>query len=378
MTSSNGRPFLSAQGATPWPRYRGAAIAFGIGASAALFLGSLFIRPSYTASTTILVADKEIQTEWDLLQDESRDVDFEEQVRSRAVLEPVLGKLGGQLPTVAAGLKAFQERLSVERLRHSGVLRISVRASDPANAAAAANAVAASFITYRRTQAVERAERLMRTQADALRAVQEELNELVTLRNEVLVDETPLLELARQLAAGEARLSQVVSRYKADSLVVLQAQREQQALKRTVQAQTQARREALQQRLAQRHGLLRSVLTEHPGTGTVEALEASIAYAQRHYQELLDQQAKIRATLALWQQPSNAFERFAILDEALPPPPQSPSIGLVLALSAAALLTLTGCMAVPALLSRWPAGAPRRPGHPAHEPIGSAQPFQVP
>ena len=189
-----------------WVRYRASALLFALSLSTVIFLGSLFLPPTYRASTTIIVAEKDVHNEWDLFQEESRDVDFEEQARSRAVLEPALRRAKA-LPRperrsfwfrrnavtdeerqreTAQVVNAFQRRLTVERLRHSGVLRVEVSATRPSEAAELANAVAASFIDYRRTQAFDQAQRMVQALDQELASMENDLTSLAAERGTFL------------------------------------------------------------------------------------------------------------------------------------------------------------------------------------------------
>ena len=393
-----------------WKQHRSPAIAFAAALVLTVLLGLLAMRPSHKASTLLTITEEQIQSEWDLLKDETRDVDFEEQIRSRAVIGQALRQLGVFPPpkhgwwnsktplagrdeqlALARAVDAFQKRLTVERLKHSGILRLTVVGRSPQQAADAANAVARSFIDLRRAKAILRTEQSLaaldrelgtaraqldrysmsrsalpepelknvrqaapiesesRKPADSSQDLQRPIGttEVVTPAtasnatdklavqvqsievSEVRVGSS-LDELAKQLAAADGQLSRAISRYKEGTPLVLQARREKEALEAVLRQRTLEHWAAREQQLA-------------------------YANAQQRYQELLDQRAKVHLTLTELTQPSTTFGNLSILDEALPPHPRSFLASLVLLAVGGVTLAAAGLVIVPLLLTFWQA-----------------------
>ena len=352
-----------------WQRHRRPAAAFASACVAAALLGAFTHGPVYQASTMVAVNDKQIQNEWDLLKDESRDVDFEEQIRSRAVLEPALRQLGlfppsprrflwfarpplsgdAERQALVRAIQTFEKRLGVERLRHSEIIQITVKSTNPARAAAGANAVTQSWFALRRKHAVAQIEPFLAAVEEELRGLHDELEALDAMRSQFPMDDASLQELAKQLASVEAQFSQAVSRYAADSPIVLHIRREKAALEAILRERATGPRLALQEYLAGHPKPARSRgQTEEPTIGTLDAL---ITHADRRYQELLQQQAQARLTLAVWNEPSDASGTLTIIDEALPPPAKPGWIRLLATLLAASALGLLGLVLVPVTLN---------------------------
>lgn len=372
------------------------AAAFSGALFVSILLGSFFVQPSYRASTLIVITDKKIQDEWDLLKDETRDVDFEEQVQSRTVLDPALRKLhlinGAADPqTLVQATERFKKRLRVERIRHSGVLRVSVTAAVPAKAAQEANAVAESFIGYRRARAIARIEGFFPALDEELKEVGEGLRTGMSERNEFLkahgwnhyetelqtsrrqvatlktaldsleamehgvgtpADDASLQEVAKQVAIADGALSQAMSRYKEGNPLILQLRRQKQVLQEKLDAQLRERRGALEQLLHREQQRLQGLMAEE---NKAQALETSITHAQQRYEELLKRRSEAHLSLAQLKQPSDALDGFTILDEALPPPVQSPQIRFVLTLLMGAIVSLTALGVMPIVLNSWKA-----------------------
>jgi hypothetical protein len=358
-----------------WWRYRGPALAFAAGIGGVALLGAWFLRPQYQAASVIAV-QVDGGRGWQAFIDEGRGADVEEQMRSRAVLEPVLRELGlFPLPTATRLgwlrpapddhedlralqriLQDFRGRLRVERLRRSSMLSVAVTADDPFLAARSANAVATSFIEFHRGQAIQGVERKIAALDEEIAAVQSELDTLTVLRSEVLVDDTLLEELVRQLAGADTHLSQALSRYKEQSPTVQQAQREKRALEAILRERIIERRMQLKDHIEQNEQPLSAA--REPAAVT---LDAAIAQATQRYRDLLTQRAETHLSLTMWKQPSNSFDRFSILDPALPPPARSRLLLILFALLNAALLALGSLLLIPWALGQWDAHV-LRPG----------------
>ena len=353
-----------------WHRHRRPALAFALAALAAALLGAVSIRPSYRASALIAVNDERIKDEWDWLKDESRDVDFEEEIRSRAVLEPVVRALGlyppstprGPFRWLASGFstpgndsqalgRAVEQfaacRLEVVRVRHSGIIRITVTASDPDHAADGANTVTRAWLAFRRQRETARTEHLLAVIEEELGSLREELETLDVLRSQFVVNDAFVQEIGKQFAGVEARLSQVRSRYADDSALVRHIQSEKDALEALLRDRTEGQRAALQQ-VATRW--LSGTHAEAPTLGT---LKAQIAYAEHRYQELLQVQAQTRLSLAAWNESATVSGTLTVLDEALPPQAAPATARLLAILLAAVGLGLLGLLLLPVLLNLW-------------------------
>ncbi len=170
-------------------------------------LGLLFRAPVYEAVLLMKFEPGHVKNEWDIMVDETRDIDFEEQIRSRAVLAPVLEKnelpegkssrlamlpLVGGLFTrqelspdqaMAAAVRRFQAHLTVDRIHHSSTLRIGVTFTSPELAARMANAVARSFIDLKRGEALEQLRLKSAAMERELARVQEDLAAAMDQRN---------------------------------------------------------------------------------------------------------------------------------------------------------------------------------------------------
>jgi uncharacterized protein involved in exopolysaccharide biosynthesis len=350
-----------------WWQYRRPAIAFAVGLGVVTLLGAWTIRPAYKASTTISVKP-DADGGWDQLLEEGRGADLQEHMRSRAVLEQVLRELGlfpvgesskrGWFKPAATDpedprvlqqlLERVRDRLTVERVRRSHLLQVTMRAETPAGAARASNAVARAFIEFHRSEAIADVERRIAALDQEIAGIQSELDMLTVLRSEVLVDDTLLDELVRQLAAADTRLSQALSRYREESPTVQQARREKHALEGILRGRIIERRMELQGRLENREQPSGSF--QEPAAVT---LDAAIEQVTQRYRELLSQRAETHLDLTMWQQPSDSFDRFSILDAALPPPARSTVLLILGALLNAALLVGLSLLLIPWALHRW-------------------------
>lgn len=379
-----------------------------------VLLGGVLKSPVYEASARIEFAKDNIQNEWDLLVDETRNIDFEEQVRSRSVLQPVLTELGWFPPKAGPNseelktlndtqkqrilnqmLNEFQEVLVVERIRHSGVLRIGYSHTEPKIAAKAANLVAFSFIDFKRQQAMERAEQQIAAMDEELATIKAELGNVVEDRKQFLLNngwdnyvvelnraedrvaklktdirslddtiaslgvdqdtlddetlnfiansggsagsESSISELRGQLADVESRLSQIRGRYLPDNPLVVQAAREKEILEAALSVQAKERKVALEEQLLYEQLQLRRLMEASP---QAKSFEASIANAESQYQELLERKAKARLALNIINQPTDNFGSLRILDRAVAPEP-IPRLRQLITASIGALLVAT-------------------------------------
>ncbi len=398
-----------------------------------VLLGSVLKPPIYESSARIEFAKDNIQNEWDLLIDETRNVDFEEQVRSRAVLEPVLVNLGwfppkrkrSNEPKVLTEtqkerilnqmLNNFQRGLVVERIRHSGVLRITYYHKSPAVAAEAANLVAASFIDFNRNQAVQKASLHVAAMDQELNTLKNELETIVEERKQFLLangwdhyeselarvqsrvsdlktsirvledtvsslgaavdtidpqiletlkksggsmsSESSLDDLRKQLADAESRLSQIRGRYLPDNPLVMQAAREKSTLEAALSVQAKERKQALEEQLLYQQLRLRRLMEASP---QAKAFEAAIINAETQYQELLDKKAQARLSVSLMNQPSKDFGSLRILDSAVAPERKS-GIKRIIKASIGAFLVSVFAFLVMVILLRYLVSSKKSP-----------------
>jgi|GEM_PF-2298829 len=403
-----------------WSRHSIAASTFSGAFFFIVLTGSLFVRPVYQASTQMLVDAKGVQDEWDLLKEETAGVDFEEQILSQKVLGKTLVKLGLFPPRRSAAsnfshkplskeardvflnkaVKQLRQKVSVERLKHSSVLRITAKSHSAKESARIANAVAESFADYRRSSAMQRADTLVSGMDVELGLVQKTLERKVALRAELLSkygwddyesdlklaqdqvdslkhkiqsiethqdslnngdvpsasdisllsDEPALRELAVQLAEIDVRLSQAVSRYKSASPFVLQAEREKEAMGKMLAHKLENRHAALGKQLLLERERLKLLKSKEP---EARSLDIAIAQANRRYQELLDEQAKAKLSRTLWKQSPGAFEMYAVLDKAIPPASQPIWMQIMLTIFTALVLSLISLLSCPFLIDGW-------------------------
>ena len=376
---------------SPKPSYRRPAIAFAGSLFFVCLIGNLLISPPYRASTLIALSKEEIQDEWDLLKNETQGVDLEEQAESRAVLEPVLNKLGLLAPkaspqALTRSLERFRKNLVVERVKHSNILRITYTSPDPVQAATGANAVAESFLQYFRDRTTSHAERYLLALEKELEEVLSRLNTQTQLYDQFLsthqlnsyeaelqrvqqrvatlqltlrsiemgnpTDDPSLQESFKQVAAAEARLIREKSRFKPGSPVLLQAEGEKEDLEQIFRKQLNERRQNLENLLKLEEDRFNDLREIGP---QIQLREALIAHEKRRHQDLLAEQSKTHLLLTLSKQlsPTPAFGNFSILDEALPPPSRSRWARFLLNQLGAACLSLLGLVLAPVLIRQW-------------------------
>lgn len=125
-------------------------IAACVGLTAASALAASLLQTSvYEASATLLIQQRTSDTLFDpntgQANDPQRAVDTEVQVvESRPVRQAVQKKLGNDVPAVSAS-----------SVTGTNVIKVSVRSTDPALAANAANEYAAAYVQFKRKQAVD-------------------------------------------------------------------------------------------------------------------------------------------------------------------------------------------------------------------------------
>jgi non-specific protein-tyrosine kinase len=135
----------------------------------------LTMSPVYQASTTLLVqqAPSGGSSDYqDILTSERLARTYSEMLEGRPVLEQAINELD---LTVTADELA--ERVDVELVRDTQLIKLKVEDADPARAALFANAIAQAFIT--RNQALQE-----QRYADSLTAMRQEMDELLTLIKE--------------------------------------------------------------------------------------------------------------------------------------------------------------------------------------------------
>lgn len=381
--------------------------------------GSLSVRSSYQAAATMTIESKEIRDEWDLLKDETRSIDFEEQILSRAVLEQALRRLKLFPPKkflffsqpseftpeqenrlLSRAVSAFRRDLSVERVRHSAIVRITAKGKSPQDAADRANAVMYSFIQYRRSRVLETTERFIVGLDAELRSVRHLLEEQVAARSQFLArhgwddyeeelkiayeqvstlkkrlqsvenfhqdfhsgqvlasadgtflsDEPALRQLAIQLADADVRLSQAMSRYKDGNPVVINAQNEMSALEEALREKLKERHTVLYRQLYQEQKRLRLLMSAE---SEARSLDASINQSNRRYQELLTKQSEARLERTLWRRSPEVSEIFSVLDEAFPAPAKPWWLSIILTVLAGILLSVLCLFLTPFALYYW-------------------------
>ncbi len=351
-----------------WQAYQRQAIVCAAVVAGLTFVGVAVHPPAYVASTTIRATEDSVRNEWDLLKDETRDVDFEEQIRSRAVLEPALEQVGlipapqahlfglrlfspstgDESAQAAIAVSAFLPSLQVERLSHSGILRVAVTDASALRAADTANAVAQSWIAFHRNQAITQSQRRISAIDAEIAAVGDELDQLDLLQSRLVVTQGSLEDLGRELAAGEATLGSLTSRYATDNPLVQQALKQQAALKQSVEARTDGIRDTLQQASS---GRFEALTAAQPKAG---ALETLLLHARQRYQELLNERARLHLLVTNWRADSpKQFGPFAILDEALPPESQPLWVRVLLAFVIAGSLGLVTLALFPLMANLW-------------------------
>ena len=360
-------------------------------------LAAWLLPPAYRASTTVMVTEDPIQSEWALLRDESRQVNFEEHIRSRRVLEPALRRAGlfpppahelkwwtwigapseqdvpnalrrtvqqlqawwtwisipseQDTPTVLLRvLKKFQSKLEVERIRHSAITRITVTARDPVSAANTANAVVQAWFEVRREQATAQPLQLVATIDQELQALHGELETLNGVHQRYSLIDASVAELIKETARVEGQLSAARSRYAETNPLVMQLRQERDTLAALMDEQTASRRRILEDAVNQQPQTAWLLTAAEPEPGTIET---AVAQGQHRYQELLQQRVQAQQVLALWQNSTGASGNLSVLDEAVPPRRTSRAARLALALLAAALLSVLGAALLPVLFHLW-------------------------
>lgn len=359
--------------------------------------GLLLTPPSYEATVLINFDPRQIEDQWDLMKDETRVIDFEGQVRSRAVLAPALREVG--LTRQSSGLltrlgrdrndssaepdpdqkmvgiiKDFQPKLTVERMRQSSLLRISVKMTSPEMAAKTANAIARSFFNLKRRQFLDRAhekldaiEREMGGIREDLASAMNELNDfrirngwndydlelkMATDRASILkqdlskygiyknapaangLDEHLPVTVSEQSALldqqGDVNLSQLIekmnelntrylqvrSRFKEDSPPVLQVTREKADLEKTIDEYILNRRHSLSAQLESTQKKLEQLLTAGP---KIKVLQNAVDHLEKRHQELMDQRSAIRLQINAGKEDTESFGELRLLDRAVVP-----------------------------------------------------------
>ena len=375
-------------------RHRWSTRAFAASCVLLAFLGA-WMKPACRASTTVMVTQDPVQSEWALLRDESQEVDFAEQIRSRKVLEPALRRVGlfpNAEPTVwnwlaspdgremppawqqavrrvegwwtlvsvpsdedeasrlQRALKKFQTRLKVERVRHSAITRITVTDRDPVRASETANAVAQAWFDVRREQTTAQPKQLVAAVDRELEAIHSELEVLNTIHQQFSLVDASLAELTKELAKIEGELSSARSRYADTNPLVLHLRQEHDTLKGLMDDQTASRRQILEEVLSRKPRASWSLTGSNPEPGTIET---AVAHGQHRYQELLQQRAQAYQVLALWQRSPTTSGNLCILDAALPPRASPRAVRVALALLAAVIVGLLGAALLPVLLKLW-------------------------
>ena len=174
-----------------------------------VFFGLMMRPQKHEATVLISFNPSQIVDHWDLLKDETRVVDFEGQIRSRAVLAPALIKAGykqkrsgraSQLngdvtqleqdtisdERIAKIIREFQPHLDVERIRQSSLLEVSVRLTSPKMATDTANAIVGSFFDLKRKQFRDQAYEHINAIEREMEGIQRELTVTINERNAFL------------------------------------------------------------------------------------------------------------------------------------------------------------------------------------------------
>ncbi len=118
-------------------------------AAGAAFVAGRLATPVYEASSTLLISkgQKAGGTDYnDLLMSERLAKTYAEMLRGQPVLAEVAARLG--LPASAEALQALVRAVTVEPVRITQLIRLTVRHADPARAAEIANAIPVVFIDY--------------------------------------------------------------------------------------------------------------------------------------------------------------------------------------------------------------------------------------
>lgn len=419
-----------------WWKYRLPAIVFAAVLFAVGAIGSLIMSNKYEARTLIVLDhQKQIQTEWDLLIDESSFIDLEEQVLSRSVLAPVLeeahmvatdglaerlddwlgrmfSNVNNDQQKIARAISSFKKQVAVERPKHSNLLSIRVTENDPVKAADLSNAIAKSFIGYRRNEAIDRAERFVRGVQGEIKQVREELSDIIAERNQFLKqngwdhyaselqasgkmvadlkdelrslevyqrglrsdtpasglrkknqtdhdrktanDRPELLDIARRYADAENNFNRAASVHDGDNLGVLHAKLEKEMMEVRLKDKLNdpsSRFDMTKKQLEAAEQNLHKLLAAEP---RAQILEATINYLNQRYLNLLSEKSRGSLLIAEWKhQPPEVFDNFHILEEALPSPLKSWSETLPVVLMTALSLALFALAIVPVIFSLW-------------------------
>lgn len=437
-----------------WRQYRRQAILFG-GILFVLSCAVTFKWLSIYKADALLVMDKKgSQNEWELLVDDVKSADYESQIRSRVVLEPVLKKFhlidlpssqrsssflrkmwanvyefvaGSQSEDqkLAAAIDDFQEKISIQRPRQSNILDITVKDKDPNRAAAYANAIAQSFVTYKRDEAIDRTKQFIQGIEQELETVQASVNTAIRERNEFILEngwddyftelkhsgakvanlkdsirslevyqasvisdnrksgkelskppvmpgqtgrELSLIDVARQYVEADKQYSSVSGVYREELPGVLQARLEKEMIESVLKDKLrnpEDRNLLLQKQLNVEQQALHGLLQAQP---KVQKISTVIDYSNQRLLELLDQKAKANFLLTQWQQqPADAFGELRILDHALPPPWRSRKIVFFISLMTAAILCAVGMILLPLFFSLWETEFSKLLGRPENE-----------
>lgn len=366
-------------------------------AALVIAIGLLLTPSSYEASVLINFSPSQVQDEWDLLKDETRVIDFDGQIRSRAVLGPALEEIKSDPLSSQAdqslgwerffsetepsaeqkkvnAIDRFQRHLTVERIRHSSLLRISVKMDSPEMAAKAANAIARSFFNLNRQQYLEQAQKKIDAMGVEIDAVQADLSTAMNKRNAILKQNSwddynaelmaatnrvaalkqKLMEvgtfetidilkdtdnklskssedsfvlpsqssdgflnqLIQKMNEIDARALQIKSRYKENSPPVLQIVHEKNILKDSIREYIISRVSLLSTQLQAAQKDLQALLSAAP---QVQSLGGAIDHAEKRYQELMGQRSSIRLQIEAAQKDSEGFGELRLLDRAVAP-----------------------------------------------------------
>ncbi|MEA3377663.1 MAG: GNVR domain-containing protein, partial [Chloroflexota bacterium] len=172
-----------------------------LGAGAA-FVVSTQTTPVYEASATLLVHQAPSGDGSDyqnLLTSERLARTYSEMLTGRPIMERVIDELA--LDETAEELA---ERVTVELVRDTQLIRLKVEHTDPGIAARAANAVAEAFVAYTETLQQSR-------YAESMSSLQAQMDDLARLIEET---EGKLEALGRDEAAEEARLEGILAGYR--------------------------------------------------------------------------------------------------------------------------------------------------------------------
>jgi capsular exopolysaccharide synthesis family protein len=163
-------------------------------AAALAFIVLSVLPPTYEASSTLLIqpAENTNTTEYNtLVAGERLAYTYSEMLKSRPVLEPALAELG-----LTDKPDSLAERITVEPIRGTQLIRFSVTSDTPEQAALLANSIAKAFTTQ--VGAIQSGQYDM-----ALENLQ---NQMDTLAAEIEAAQTKIQTLSAQKSADEAEL----------------------------------------------------------------------------------------------------------------------------------------------------------------------------